>query len=234
MERSTVRNAQGLQLSCYTFPAKNPKATMIMHHGYGCTARHEFLRARTPGGPHTKYDSSYVQVMRDAGLTIVLYDMQGMGGSEGARPYVSAYFERFEHLAHDLLAVTDAVRATTAKSRPVFWLGISMGGAVVARALQMRPDAVAGVVLLAPMISLTKVREEYVVPALGVRNRHLYPVMHQISGMPTAGPHPRELADLLICDSSSVWAASCDSVRADVYSEEMANCWNRENRSPAL
>ena len=32
-----------------------------------------------------------------------------------------------------------------------------MGGAVVSRALQMRPEAVTGVVLLAPMISLTKV-----------------------------------------------------------------------------
>ena len=60
-------------------------------------------------------------------------------------------------LASDLLAVTDAVGAST--SKPIFWLAISMGGAVVSRALQMRPDAVAGVVLLAPMISLTKVCE---------------------------------------------------------------------------
>ena len=60
-------------------------------------------------------------------------------------------------LASDLLAVTDAAGAST--SEPIFWLAISMGGAVVSRALQLRPDAVAGVVLLAPMISLTKVRE---------------------------------------------------------------------------
>ena len=58
-------------------------------------------------------------------------------------------------LANDLLAVTDAVGVST--SKPIFWLAISMGGAVVSRALQMQPDAVAGVVLLAPMISLTKV-----------------------------------------------------------------------------
>ena len=58
-------------------------------------------------------------------------------------------------LASDLLAVTDAIGAST--SKPIFWLAISMGGAVVSRALQMQPDAVAGVVLLAPMISLTKV-----------------------------------------------------------------------------
>ena len=63
-------------------------------------------------------------------------------------------------LASDLLAVTDAVGAST--SKPIFWLAVSMGGAVVSRALQMRPDAVAGVVLLAPMISLTKVRNSRV------------------------------------------------------------------------
>ena len=34
MVRSTVRSAQGLQLSCYTFPAKQPVATIIFHHGY--------------------------------------------------------------------------------------------------------------------------------------------------------------------------------------------------------
>ena len=78
-----------------------------------------------------------------------------MGDSERVRPKVSAYFERFDHLASDLLAVTDAVGAST--SNPIFWLAISLSGAVASRALQMQPDAVAGVVLLAPMISLTKI-----------------------------------------------------------------------------
>jgi len=179
MVRSTVRSAQGLQLSCYTFPAKKPVATIIFHHGYSVGGRFEFLRASHQGGPHDSYDGSFIQVMRDAGLTVVVMDMQGMGDSERVRPSVSGYFERFEHLAEDLLTVTDAVMLST--SMPVYWLAISMGGAVVARALQLRPDAVTGVVLLAPMLSLTKVQEEYLLPALGIRNRHLRPVMHQLS-----------------------------------------------------
>ena len=156
MVRSTVRNAQGLQLSCYTFPAKKPVATIIFHHGYSVGGRFEFLRARWQGGPHDSYDDSFIQVMRDHGLTVVVMDMQGMGDSERVRPSVSGYFERFENLAEDLLVVTDAVGSST----PVYWLAISMGGAVVSRALQLRPDAVTGVVLLAPMLSLTKVQEE--------------------------------------------------------------------------
>ena len=113
MVRSTVRNAQGLQLSCYTFPAKKPVATIIFHHGYSVYGRFEFLRASKQGGLHDSYDDSFIQVMRDAGLTVVVMDMQGMGDSERVRPSVPGYFERFEHLAEDLLTVTDAVTSST-------------------------------------------------------------------------------------------------------------------------
>ena len=67
---------------------------------------------------------------------------------------------------------------------PIFWLGLSMGGGVVTRAAQLRPPSASpleGLVLLAPMISLTKVRQEYFFKPLGLRNQHLYGVMHQLS-----------------------------------------------------
>ena len=53
MVRSTVTNAQGLELSCYTFPAAKPVSTIIFHHGYGVGGRFEFLRARQPVVGHT-------------------------------------------------------------------------------------------------------------------------------------------------------------------------------------
>ena len=92
--RSRVRNAQGLKLSCYTFPAKNPVAHIIFHHGYSTGGRFEFLRASEPGGPHDSYDNSFIQVMRDHGLTVVVMDMQGMGDSERVRTSVSGHSER--------------------------------------------------------------------------------------------------------------------------------------------
>ena len=79
-----------------------------------------------------------------------------------------------------MLQVHDAVRSEAGAEQPVFWLGGSMGGGVCARAAQLRsPEegGAAGLLLLAPMLSLTTVREEYLVPALGLRNKHLYPVM---------------------------------------------------------
>jgi len=41
---------------------------------------------------------------------------------------------------------------------------------------------------------LTKVQEEYILPALGIRNRHLRPVMHQPSEPWTLDPGPWTLA----------------------------------------
>ena len=75
MVRSTVTNAQGLKLSCHTFPAAKPVATIILHHGYSVGGRFEFLRASQRGGPLDSYDKSFIQVMRDAGLTVVVMDM---------------------------------------------------------------------------------------------------------------------------------------------------------------
>ena len=99
MVRSTVTNAQGLKLSCYTFPAAKPVATIIFHHGYSVGGRFQFLRASQRGGPHDSYNESFIQIMRDHGLTVVVMDMQGMGDSERVRPKVSAYFERFDQCA---------------------------------------------------------------------------------------------------------------------------------------
>ena len=87
-------------------------------------------------------------------------------------------------LASDLLAVTDAVGAST--SKPIFWLAISMGGAVASRALQMRPNAVAGIVLLAPMISLTKVCGGSVLRWLIAADLHMCPP----SLSPSISPSP--------------------------------------------
>lgn len=111
MVRSTVTSAQGPELSCYTFPAAKPVSTIIFHHGYGVGGRFEFLRARQPGGPHDSYNGSFIEIMRDRGLTVVVMDMQGMGDSERVRPKTSAYFERFDQCADESNPCTTRMRA---------------------------------------------------------------------------------------------------------------------------
>ena len=58
---------------------------------------------------------------------------------------------------------------------PVFWLGCSMGGAVACRAAQIQPSCgVAGMVMLAPMISLDKVSQKSVLGP--IKNKHIAPI----------------------------------------------------------
>ena len=118
MVRSTVTNAQGLELSCYTFPAAKPVSTIIFHHGYGVGGRFEFLRARQPGGPHDSYNGSFSEIMRDRGLTVVVMDMQGMGDSERVRPKISGYFEALRPVRRRVEPVHDSDASSCVESAP--------------------------------------------------------------------------------------------------------------------
>lgn len=178
VKRSQIINAQGLRLPVYTFEAKVPRATVILVHGIGVSARHEFLISHSPGGVHTKFEGSFIDALVKHNVSVVAFDQQSMGEADGISAKARYYFDKFDDLAVDLLQLHKVTSEQA--DRPTFWLGISMGGAVCARAAQMDPVA-AGLVLLAPMLSLTTVREEFVVPLLGIRNRHLYPVMNQLS-----------------------------------------------------
>ncbi len=138
--------------------------------GFGGGARFDFLRATHPGGPHANYKDSVIEVYRRAGLTVLTYDQQSHGDSEGVVPGARCFFERFDDLAVDLLKVRafeDYHYTTTVSSRqppaahlcehlshtqvhesfaaalppglPIFWMGLSMGGAVIVRASQLQP-----------------------------------------------------------------------------------------------
>jgi len=154
-------NPQGIRLTTFRFDAKSPKAAVILVHGVGTGCRYEFLRATHKGGPHTQYKDSLLDVLQRAGITCLTYDQQSHGNSDCLIPDTRCYFDRFDDLAHDLLKIHETFVTTLPPDTPVFWLGLSMGGGVVARASQLRlPTAppLQGLILLAPMLSLTKVR----------------------------------------------------------------------------
>ena len=89
---------------------------------------------------------SFLQELTSSGLRVDLYDQQSMGESPRVRASVPYFFEHFDDLASDLLCVHAAVR-TEAAAQPIFWMGMSMGGGVVARAAQLAPNLAAGVTL---------------------------------------------------------------------------------------
>mmetsp|Transcript_34432 Transcript_34432/g.80623 ORF Transcript_34432/g.80623 Transcript_34432/m.80623 type:complete len:394 (-) Transcript_34432:205-1386(-) len=180
--RTDVRSHQGVRLAKWTWRAAEPKAAILLHHGLGASSRFDWLRASERGGVHDSLTDSLIASLIAAGITVVSYDCQSHGESESIRPARRCYFERFDDLAWDLLDAHDALRRTLPDEIPIFWGGGSMGGGVVVRTSMLRDriDA-AGIILLAPMLSLTKVREEYIVPALGIKNGHLRPVLDLFS-----------------------------------------------------
>jgi len=211
LERAYLVNRQGLKLRRFTVRAPKPVGACILLHGYAQSAHFEFLVADYPGGPHSTWDDSILAHLVAAGLSVYAIDLQGHGESEGARG-LRGFFEHFDDLSDDVLLLHDEVARETGSGLPIFWLGTSMGGAVAARAAQMlqkqtRPHALAGLVMLAPMISLEKVAEKILWGP--IRNRHLKPVAGFLSWLLPALP--------LIKKSDSVLAQQLDDeFRADV------------------
>jgi alpha-beta hydrolase superfamily lysophospholipase len=170
LERAIVVNCNGLQLRRFTIRAPNPVGACVLVHGFGVSAHFEFLAPTHPGGPHAAWDNSILQQLVEAGISCYAIDLQSHGESEGTRG-LRAYFEQFDDLVFDALQLHDAVVRETGGALPIFWLGTSMGGAVAARASQLRPNCMAGLAMLAPMISLEKVAEKKLIGP--IRNRHL-------------------------------------------------------------
>ena len=206
LERSHLVNQAGLKLRRFTIRAPKPTGACILLHGYGQSAHFEFLCADQPGGPHSTWNDSILAHLVAAGISVYAIDLQGHGESEGARG-LRGFFEKFDDLAGDALLLHEEVQRETGGGLPIFWLGTSMGGAVAARAAQMRPRCMSGLVMIAPMISLEKVAEKSVFGP--IRNRHLKPVAGFLSWLLPALP--------LIKKSDSVLAQQLDDeFRADV------------------
>ena len=206
LERSEMINRDGLRLRRFTILADKPIGACVLIHGYAQSAHFEFLKPTYPGGPHSEWDESILQQLVEAGISCYTMDLQGHGESEGARG-LRGFFECFDDLVLDALQLHDEVVRETGGALPIFWLAASMGGAVAARAAQLRPGCMTGLVTLAPMLSLTKVAEQKIF--LGVRNRHLIPIASFLSWLLPTLP--------LIAKSDSVIAQQLDiEFKADV------------------
>ncbi len=133
-----LRTADGLDLACYTWPARHgapPRATVALVHGLAEHAgRYEALAAR----------------LNAAGIDVVAVDLRGHGRSPGKRAWV----ERFDDYLTDADALVSAAKRSDA---PLFLMGHSMGGAIAALyAIERAPArgrALAGLVLSSPALA---------------------------------------------------------------------------------
>ena len=123
----------GTGLKGYVWHAPEPRAALLMQHGY---AEHA-LR-------YVERYSRLIPHLVAAGFSVHTLDMHGHGGSPGRRGGVDVTQAVRAHIV--------ARRALSAPDRPLFLFGHSLGGLVTAASVAREPQDVAGVVLSSPAL----------------------------------------------------------------------------------
>mmetsp|Transcript_38369 Transcript_38369/g.92814 ORF Transcript_38369/g.92814 Transcript_38369/m.92814 type:complete len:285 (-) Transcript_38369:6-860(-) len=119
-------------------PSKPPKALMVIFHGFLAHGNY----------PTVRYAAEFLS---QEGYAVVSIDFPGHGKSPGDRGLI----ESAEVLVQDGKAMVEYATGLYATPPKLFLVGSSMGGAIALSVAQIMPkDAIAGVLLLAPMLQL--------------------------------------------------------------------------------
>ncbi len=128
--------AEGQKLFRQSWSAENQnKATLVIVHGY---AEHS-----------SRYDQA-AAFFNDNGITVKTFDLRGHGQSDGP----AAYVNNFDEFLDDLDEFWK-VEGLAKLDQPVFLLGHSMGGLIVANYCLKRKPKLSGVLLSAPALKIS-------------------------------------------------------------------------------
>ena len=154
-----VRNRQDLRLCRYLWPVARPRGIVFCIHGFGDDTGSLLLKRSKPQHKG-KYAKSTVALLNKRGYSVACMDLQGCGRSEGYKNR-RGYFRHFSDLVTDFIDFVDDIRGQLQgfpDSIPSFVFGASLGGCLAVHAVQHCPNVFAGVVLLAPMLSVDGIR----------------------------------------------------------------------------
>lgn len=112
----------------YTWHAREPRAALLLQHGYSEYA-HRYVE---------RYDRLIPHLLR-IGVSVHAFDMQGHGRSAGRRGVVDVH-----QAVRDHLAARGALRALPL---PLFVMGHSLGGLVTASSVAVDPAGVYGAII---------------------------------------------------------------------------------------
>mmetsp|Transcript_8691 Transcript_8691/g.15018 ORF Transcript_8691/g.15018 Transcript_8691/m.15018 type:complete len:307 (+) Transcript_8691:93-1013(+) len=146
-EIGTWTNRRGQVLHTHKLvPNRKCRGVLLQHHGFSeHSGRHlKFLR----------------ELAIRVGLVVVTFDCHGHGLSQPASPERRGYVGQWQHLQDDLLDIVDQVAVPAAEARGVppnriFLSGHSMGGMTALLAELERPGYFAGLILIAPLVTVT-------------------------------------------------------------------------------
>jgi alpha-beta hydrolase superfamily lysophospholipase len=124
---------------CFHFWNKtnSPGSVVIIYHGFGAHGLY----------PTVRYAA---ELLAGASCTVLAADMRGHGQSPGLEGFIPSV----DTLLDDACQVADYA-LTEFKPKKLFLLGSSMGGTIALQVAQRRPENIAGVLLLAPMLKLS-------------------------------------------------------------------------------
>mmetsp|Transcript_5887 Transcript_5887/g.8330 ORF Transcript_5887/g.8330 Transcript_5887/m.8330 type:complete len:300 (+) Transcript_5887:205-1104(+) len=115
-----------------------PRGIAVVYHGF---LAHSLY-------PTVRYAAE--MIADKVGFDVIAVDLPGHGKSEGMRGYVSSA----SVLVKDGLVIAEEAYKVHGDKMPLYFVGSSMGGAIALAVAEEFGDKVAGVVLLAPMLSL--------------------------------------------------------------------------------
>lgn len=148
-----------------TQAVSSPKKTPILaDHAFGLSQ--EDTPTITEANYRLIYEHSWVAAWQQHGYTVFALDLQGHGLSDGWKDYRCNVYE-FDDFAYDVVDIIREIRNDLPPKLPLFAVGISMGGAVLSRALELgsasgdlQRNTLRGAVLLAPALSLQEVKRK--------------------------------------------------------------------------
>eukprot|EP00820_Chromera_velia_P018264 Cvel_27361.t1-p1 / transcript=Cvel_27361.t1 / gene=Cvel_27361 / organism=Chromera_velia_CCMP2878 / gene_product=Monoglyceride lipase, putative / transcript_product=Monoglyceride lipase, putative / location=Cvel_scaffold3400:11365-16822(+) / protein_length=254 / sequence_SO=supercontig / SO=protein_coding / is_pseudo=false len=187
--REFIVNKKGLRLAVYAWapgglvgsseesPSRRPDAVVVFFHGLGGHSRSGLLAQ-----PGFKFENSWAQKFCHQNLVVIALDQQSHGCSEGwcgLRCTVET-FEDFIDDAEQLLDLIhkgDLGEGVPTAGVPVFVMGTSMGGCLAGLvAERVAAGSLGGAILISPMASLEKAKEDpvnrWLLPLVGVASAY--------------------------------------------------------------
>lgn len=140
MKQEGYIQRQGYPLAYHYYPSSNPKATLVILHGF------------------LEYKEQYSEVIYyliQAGIEVFIYDQKDHGFSRKDDSIDKVDIDSFDVYIDDLQAMMKEVIIPNKRTANVFLYGHSMGGAVAMGSMQSKIKKwVKGIILSAPMLSI--------------------------------------------------------------------------------
>ena len=143
----------------YWEPEKEAKAIVLIIHGYA------------------EHSNRYIHVadfLTANGYIVASFDLRGHGKSEGPRTYINSFSEYIDDLNKFILRVKSKYENT-----PMFLLGHSMGGAIVALLSLSLKEDVKGIIFSSPALKISDEISPFLVKISGIIGK-LFPKLPTI------------------------------------------------------